>query len=154
MAYSTEDKERIFKSIISEIENGASLRSAITKTNLINRDTFNEWIKENETFSDQYARAKDERTDFIFEEILTIADSQEGDIIKKDGIEVTNHDVIQRARLRVDARKWMLGKMNKRKYGDSLDMTTDGEAIQNNSIPLVLSDGRSFNDLKNELKPE
>jgi hypothetical protein len=130
MAYTKEQKIKIFNSIISEIENGASLRSAIANTKLINRDTFNEWIKEDTNLSDQYARAREDRADLIFEQIIDIADSQEGDIIKKDGIEVVNHDVINRARLRIDARKWMLGKMDKRKYGDAIDMTTDGKEIK------------------------
>lgn len=34
------------------------------------------------------------------------------------------------------------------------DITSAGEKIQSTPIPLVLSDGRSFDDLKNELQPE
>jgi hypothetical protein len=134
MAYTKEQKINIFNSIISVMENGASLRSAIievkdTLDKSICIKTFDNWINEDEELLQQYTRAKDSRTDVIFEEILAIADSQEGDIIKKDGVDVVNHDVINRARLRIDARKWMLGKMNKRKYGDAIDMTTDGKEI-------------------------
>jgi hypothetical protein len=71
-------------------------------------------------------RACDHRADAIFEDVLDIADSQEGDKIKlSDGQEVTNHDVIQRARLRVDTRKWMAGKLRPTKYGDKLDVKVD-----------------------------
>lgn len=139
MAYTKEQKNEIFNSIILEIGNGASLRAAITNTKLINRDTFNEWIKEDEQLSDQYARAREDRAELIFEQIIDIADSQEGDIIHKDGIDIVNHDVIQRARLRIDARKWMLGKMDKKKYGDAIDMTTDGEKIY--TVPIFTDNG-------------
>ena len=131
MAYSKEQKTKIFNSIISEIENGASLRTALKNNNNFSSHTFNDWVNEDEEKGKQYARAKEQRTDLIFEEILNIADSQEGDIIKKDGIEVVNHDVINRARLRIDARKWMLGKMDKNKYGDKIQTEHSGEITTN-----------------------
>ncbi len=34
------------------------------------------------------------------------------------------------------------------------DITTGGDKFQNLTIPIVLSDGRTFEDLKNELKEE
>jgi hypothetical protein len=131
MAYSKEQKTKIFKSIISEIEDGASLRTALKNNNNFSSHTFNDWVNEDEEKGKQYARAKEQRTDLIFEEILNIADSQEGDVIHKDGIDIVNHDVINRARLRIDARKWMLGKMDKNKYGDKIQTEHSGEITTN-----------------------
>jgi hypothetical protein len=131
MAYSQEDKTKIFNSIISEIENGASLRSALKSNDNFSSHTFNDWLIEDEEKGKQYTRAKEQRTDLIFEEILNIADSQEGDVIQKDGIDIINHDVINRARLRIDARKWMLGKMDKNKYGDKIQTEHSGEITTN-----------------------
>ena len=131
MAYSKEQKTKIFKSIISEIENGASLRTALKNNNNFSSHTFNDWVNEDEEKGKQYASAKEQRTDLIFEEILNIADSQEGDVIHKDGIDIVNHDVINRARLRIDARKWMLGKMDKNKYGDKIQTEHSGEITTN-----------------------
>jgi hypothetical protein len=131
MAYSKEQKTKIFNSIISEIENGASLRTALKNNNNFSSHTFNDWVNEDEEKGKQYARAKEQRTDLIFEEILNIADSQEGDVIHKDGIDIVNHDVINRARLRIDARKWMLGKMDKNKYGDKIQTEHSGEITTN-----------------------
>lgn len=64
-----------------------------------------------------------DRADLMFEETIAIADENEGDdlvIVRKDGTEVkkVNRDVIERARLRVDTRKWALARMNPKKYGD------------------------------------
>jgi hypothetical protein len=53
------------------------------------------------------------------EEILNIADNQEADVLEdEDGNITTNHNVINRARLRVDSRKWLMSKMFPKKYGD------------------------------------
>jgi hypothetical protein len=64
------------------------------------------------------------RQEKIFEEILEIADTPKEGIKKKEtdkGVEITTGDMIQHRRLQVDARKWMLGKMNPKKYGDKLE---------------------------------
>lgn len=116
--YTPEQRTEIIDKICLLIEEGKSLRDAAK--GIIDRQTFYNWLNEDASKIDQYARACERRADAIFEEILDISDDQEGDVyIDKDGNEVTNHNVIQRARLRVDSRKWMLGKMNPKKYGES-----------------------------------
>ena len=73
-----------------------------------------------------YARACEFRADAIFEEILEISNHTE-----EDHTPFTGSNVIQRDRLKIDARKWMLAKMQPKKYGDKLDLdhTTNGESI-------------------------
>jgi len=128
MAY---DKDKIFPLILSEIEEGASLRSILRREDMPNQNTFFEWIDRDEEKAKQYVRATEKRADSIFEDILSIVDENTNDTITlEDGREIVNNDVIQRARLRMDARKWMLGKMHPKKYGDKLDVTSDGEKIQ------------------------
>lgn len=71
-------------------------------------------------YSDQYARAREAQADKLAEDILAIADDGSNDTYQTENGEVTNHDVIARSRLRVDARKWLAGKMAPKKYGDKL----------------------------------
>jgi hypothetical protein len=67
------------------------------------------------------------RSHLLFDEIINIADSVEDDLITtEDGREVVNNGVIQRDRLRVDARKWVLSKMNPKKYGEKLTQELTG----------------------------
>lgn len=130
MAYSQEEIDSIFNSICLDIESGMSLRAALNKDNRPSSRTFFNWVDSSSEKVKQYARATEQRADSIFEDILSIADNQEDDIIVlDDGKEVPNHNVIQRARLRVDSRKWMLGKMNPKKYGDKLDLTVDEKRL-------------------------
>ena len=125
MAYTDKQKKTIVDRICSEIaEKGRALRNIIKDKGMPDITTFYDWIDNDEEKSKQYARATKDRADKIFEDILIIADDQEGDVIQTDEGEVTNHNVIQRARLRVDSRKWMLGKMNPKKYGDKLETET------------------------------
>jgi len=124
MAY---DKDIVFPLILSQIEEGFSLRSILRSEDMPGRTVFFEWIKEDEEKANQYARSCEVRADIIFDEILEIADNTENDTIYTDKGEIANTEWINRSRLRVDSRKWMLGKMNPKKYGEKIQKEHSGE---------------------------
>ena len=128
--YWVEDiKRNAIDNILRRISNGESVRSVLSdnrdKEVLPSRKTFFEWLLDDKTLSDQYAHACEKRADAIFEEILDIADETHSDKkVLEDGREVIDNEVVQRSRLRVDARKWMLSKMNPKKYSDKIQVDT------------------------------
>lgn len=65
------------------------------------------WLAKHEEFQEQYARAKEESAEAMIEDMLAIADGG-------------NWSDTQRARLRVDTRKWIASKLKPKKYGDKL----------------------------------
>src|SRR5215831_14280009 len=79
------------------------------------------WVESNAAFRDQYARARDAMYDWIAEEIIRISDDASGDYFVEDrdgkSIVVPDHARVQRSRLQVDSRKWLLSKLSKR-YAD------------------------------------
>jgi hypothetical protein len=115
--------------ICSKIESGYSLRKALKEDKLSSK-TFFQWVEEEKEIDGvvdkpnvkQYARACEERHTALFEEILDIADESGSD--KVNG--VLDSEAIQRSKLRVDARKWVLSKMNPKKYGDSSTLKHEG----------------------------
>ncbi len=117
--------------ILNEISiNGLSRAKVCKLEGFPNARLVDNWLLEDENFQRNYARACEDRADKIAEEILEICDATENDIIKdSEGNEIVNHNVIQRDRLRVDARKWLLSKLAPKKYGDKLDITTDNKPI-------------------------
>lgn len=135
MAYSDEEKTSIFNFICNEIETGKSLREVLRDNdNMPSTQTFYKWIDTEIEKSKQYARSCELRADIIFDEMIEIADDGSRDYTTKeigDGIEVQvlNSEHIQRSRLRIDTRKWILSKMNPKKYGDKTDITTNGKEI-------------------------
>lgn len=81
--------------------------------------TIRKWIRENASFAAMYARAKLDQADFLAEQVLEIADDTANDWVENEnGTIVGNHDHINRARLRVDSRKWLVSKLAPRVYGD------------------------------------
>ncbi|MES2781730.1 MAG: ubiquitin carboxyl-hydrolase [Pseudomonadota bacterium] len=114
--------------ILAKVKGGMSLRAACEGGDdwTPSEATFRSWCDSDTDLSAQYASAREARAEVIFEQCLAIADSQEGDVIKgPDGGEQINHDAINRAKLRIDTRKWMLGKMQPKTYGDkqTVDLT-------------------------------
>lgn len=117
-----------FKQVIKIIENeGISLRKACERVNM-SRDVFGEICDEDSKYNDQYTRAVYIRSEHIFEEILDIADDNSKDkTIDYNGNIVEDREFVSRSRLKIDARKWMLGKMQPKKYGDKLEVESRTE---------------------------
>lgn len=109
----------------------------------IPHSTFLGWIAADKELADQYARAKEIGIEQLADEILEIADDGTGDTWKnEDGLEMVNHDVIARSRLRVDTRKWLLSKILHKKYGDKLDLTSGDKPLPSVTINVPpLPDG-------------
>lgn len=90
------------------------------------------WLSENKDFSDMYTRAKEAQADFMADEMLKMADEYRKTEIKYQsgqGSSTTIQDNVQRSKLQVEARKWLMAKLHPKKYGDKMDVTTDGEKI-------------------------
>lgn len=117
--------------ICQMIAQGQSVRSICAKKDMISMQTFFRWLRENDKFREQYARACEERSYMHAEDIIEIADNATNDYMEKlegDGY-IFNSENVQRSRLRIDTRKWLMSKLNPKVYGDKLDMTTNGNDI-------------------------
>jgi hypothetical protein len=76
--------------------------------------------------AERYARAKSIQADMIADEILDIADDGTNDfmtVVKGDQeYEAERKEVVNRSRLRVDSRKWLLSKLLPKKYGEKIEV--------------------------------
>jgi hypothetical protein len=132
MAYSEKEIQKAKSLIIDQMSNGKSLKYILESNKIPGRDNVYRWLNVNhdkydKEFSDNYARATTERADFIFDEMMQIADTTEDGVTTKTndkGIEITSGDMIQHRRLKVDTRKWILGRMNPKKYSDKIQIDT------------------------------
>lgn len=112
----TDFNEEVAAHICAEIASGRSLRSVCRDKGMPDKSTVFRWLSKHETFRDQYARAQEDRTAAMAEEILEIADQYDSVQEKLD----TDH--IQRAKLRIDARKWLMSKMAPKRFGDKQEI--------------------------------
>lgn len=117
--------------ICERIANGESLRNICEDEAMPAQSTVFKWLNDFPAFSEQYARAREAQADALFDDILGIADDGRNDWMERNFGEdvrwVENGEAIRRSTLRIDARKWMAGKLRPKKYGDKLDLTATHE---------------------------
>lgn len=133
-----EDRE----AILDKLSIGKSLREICSADGMPSESLVRKWTVQDEEFGAQYARAREAGMEALGDEILQIADSQEGDVlVKEDGTAIVNHDAIQRAKLRVDTRKWIMSKIAPKKYGDRLDLNHSGsiDTLSDSAVDARLS---------------
>lgn len=126
--------EELATEICKRLMAGESLRRICFDEEMPNASTVHLWVLEDrEGFSKKYARARDIQAENMFDEILDIADDGENDymtITKGDrDYNVEDREVTNRSKLRVDSRKWYLSKVLPKKFGDKLDLTSDGKPL-------------------------
>ena len=137
--------DKDFDKIIIEIaENSSSLINAIQGK--MSTATFYVLLQDEEKLK-KYARATEIRSDKMAEDILTISDNISGDVIIIGKKKFIDHAVVQRDRLRVDARKWLLSKMHPKKYGEKIDMTSGNEPLKSN-LNIIVDNSETVETLK------
>lgn len=126
----------VMRAICDRLAAGESLRAICRTSGMPSAPTVCRWVTTIPEFAEQYARARDIGLDLLADEIVEIADTPEiGTKTKTDDegkTEVTEGDMIEHRRLRVDARKWYLSKLAPKRYGDKLELAGD------TSAPLVV----------------
>lgn len=125
------DYDTLFTTVLIEIaEQGKSAISAL-KGKMSTQKFFE--LLEDEDRAKRYARACEMRAEVIANEIIDISDNAGG---------VVDNAIVQRDRLRVDSRKWILAKLHPKKYGEKIDMTSDNKPI-NPSVQIEIINSSS-----------
>jgi hypothetical protein len=125
--YTKEQKDAIIADALYCISNGYSLLGFCNEKGYV-YSTVNSWLSERE----DYARAREVRADKIFDEILTIADSEvetTRTIIDNGRVTTVTEDHTQHRKLQIDTRKWILGRMSPKKYGDKIDDQSESKQV-------------------------
>ena len=93
----------------------------------ITRSGFRHWIEDDADLAAKYTRAKESGLEKMAEDILEISDETSRDhYTDSDGNEKLNSEAIQRSKLRVDSRRWLLSKLMPKKYGDKITQEHTG----------------------------
>ena len=127
MARASTYTEEIASQILEQLTLGVPLRQICRDDNLPAASTVIKWADQRPDFRERYARARSLGLDAMAEEIIDIADDGSNDWLEREGEFSLNGEHVQRSKLRVDARKWLLSKMRPDKYGDRVAIAGDKE---------------------------
>ena len=138
------DREKITGFVCYQIAQGRSLRSILDNDDdLPSSSTFLEWMGASSDLAEQYAHARQLSYQLLSDEIIAISD--ENYTTDEHGVkERLSSEAIQRNRLRVDTRKWMLQKMLPKVYGEKLQTEHTGKG--GGPIQLAAVDLRNLSD--------
>ena len=106
MAKSTYTQE-IADTICERIAGGETLRGICRDEGMPDKVTVLRWLRLHEDFRTHYTRAREDQADSWADEIVEIADER-------------HPEDAARARLMIDARKWLMGKSDPKKYSDKI----------------------------------
>lgn len=130
MGRPSEFNQEIASGICERIADGESLRSICASDDMPAKSTVFKWLTQQNGFADQYAHAREAQADTLFDEMLDIADDARNDWMERNGKDdagwEANGEHIQRSKLRLEARKWMAGKLRPKKYGDKITQEHTG----------------------------
>lgn len=118
--------------ICERMAQGQSLRSVCRDPDMPDISTVFKWRREIDEFSQQYEKARADQIDCFASEITEIADDSTNDFYEKalangEVAVVGNNEMVNRARLRVDARKWACERMMPKKYGPHSSVDVGGQ---------------------------
>ena len=121
--------EKLGADICKHIAGGLALKEVCDLDAMPSRTTVYKWLAQHALFAHMYARAREERADLVADEIIAIADSEPDP---------------NKARVRIDARKWWAAKVNPKAYGDKVQHTGDGggDLQHQHSVEIHIVDHR------------
>jgi hypothetical protein len=118
----------IAETILEQLQDGMSLVQICAADGMPSRGAVQWWVtNDHDGFASRYARARETGLALLEDDLLSIADDGRNDTYVVDGEERTNHDVVNRSKLRLDARKWLLSKRMPKVFGDRVAMEHSGE---------------------------
>ncbi len=122
--------------ICERIASGESIVAICRDDDMPAQRTVFRWLADpaRSTFRQCYERARETWADAMLEQMLSIADDGSNDTYRDDDGKVrVDHDVIARSKLRVDTLKWAMARTSPKKYGDRIDVTSDGKPLATRS---------------------
>ena len=150
---------QLFNDICDEIATSSRGLKYICQDFDVTSRAFYKWLREDEQLDEKeslglvqtYTRARDEQAHLLAEQIIQVADDSSEDTIEiygKDGkrIKIEDKEFTSRAKLRVDARKFIASKLLPKKYGDKLDLTSGNKPIKTITGMIIKNDSSEENE--------
>ena len=114
------DKAAICQEVLKGMRNGLSAFKACQKAG-VSQSAFQRWVDDDSHLQIEYARAREDLIERIANEVMELSDQD----VPMTGDGKKDWQAIQKHKLQVDTRKWLLSKLAPKKYGDKLEVSGD-----------------------------
>lgn len=117
----------IAKLICSRMAAGKSIRQICQADDMPHVSTVFSWLSTNQLFAEQYTRARSSMLETWAETIVDLADNAED-----------TSEGVNKARLQIDTRKWIMSKLLPRTYGEKPTTLTINNNSDNRRVDVTL----------------
>lgn len=147
MGRPTKYKQSVVRGICLRLMAGQSLNEICRLDQYPQKQTILNWLHKHPEFFAQYRRAREIQQEHHLDEMLEISDDGSNDWMKrtgKDGESIgwqLNGEHVQRSKLRIDTRKWIMERMAPKGFGakTALDLSSSDGSMSPKE-PLTLED--------------
>lgn len=115
------ERARIADQVLAGMGQGMSAFKACEAAD-VPHSTFMGWLDADAELADRYTRARENLIERMANELLEISDK---DVEIQDG--KRDWAAVQKHKLQVDTRKWLLSKLAPKKYGDKVGLELSGQ---------------------------
>jgi hypothetical protein len=130
----------IIEEVCERLSKGEPLAAICRDGHMPNQSTVWDWSKEREDVSQAIARAREAGEEAMLAECLEISDTP----TERTQFGTVDGGHIQEKKLRIDTRLKLLAKWNPKKWGDKVDVTSDGKAMPTVTIVRPSKDGEAI----------
>jgi hypothetical protein len=116
----SEDRAIISQAVLDGMRSGLSAFKACQAAG-VPQSTFSRWVDEDAILAENYTRAREDLIELMANEVLELSDKDVG--LQPDGKK--DWAAVQKHKLQVDTRKWLLSKLAPKKYGEKLEVSGD-----------------------------
>ena len=131
-------REELGEEIVTRLASGQSLHSICKLEHMPHISTIYDWIGKEPSFAEHYGRAREQAAHTLFDQMIDIADDCSNDLLE-DG--TPNNAAIARAKLRIETRQRVAGKLAPKVYGERIEQLNQTVNIDSRS---VIVDGRAL----------
>ena len=133
--------EEIADEILMRLSNGESIPQICEDSHMPSPAAVFRWLEKESSFRDRYVHARTNMAHLLFDQCLTIADDASADVIettdaKGNAVTVSNPSAVARARLMVETRFRMAGRLAPSVYSERADVTAQQVNVQVNALTV------------------
>lgn len=135
----------IGEEICQRLSKGQSLGAICDMDHMPSMPVVYGWIRKEASFASDYMRAREEQAHTLFDQCLDIADDASADLLPDEEGKITvNTIAVTRAKLRIDTRLRMAGKLSPKVYSERSETLGIGGGTVNVQVNAMTIDARTL----------
>ena len=150
--------EELAVEICLRLSEGESLRQICRDDHMPHPSTVIKWaVEDRDGFNKQYVSARAQQVEHWADEIIEISDDGTNDWMERETksgrtVQSVDHEYINRSKLRVDTRKWLMERMAPKRFGPKVQTEIGGTVVHAVKVlpPDCLMDIRQPKQVENK----